>query len=70
VEIIILFFAGMFLAWHHLAFVCASPGLVVIISMIFLPESPSHLISKGREDAATNALCMLQNLSGEDARLE
>ena len=60
------FIAGIFLPWHHLAYFCCTPALLLIVAMIFLPDTPSHLARKGQTEKATKALAWLRGTS-EDA---
>ena len=60
--------AGLVLAWHHLALFSAGPGLVLVATMIFMPESPPHLATRGRMEAGARALARLRGISREEAR--
>ncbi|HQK36812.1 MAG TPA: sugar porter family MFS transporter, partial [Bacteroidales bacterium] len=42
--------------WRPMFYVGAIPALIMFIGMIFLPETPRWLISKGREDECRNVL--------------
>ena len=56
------------LAWHHLALVSAAPGLVLVVTMLFMPESPPHLATRRRLEAGARALATLRGISREEAR--
>ena len=58
--------SGIFLSWDQLALACSAPGFL-LITIIFLPESPSFLAQKGREDPAADALCQLKGISKDSA---
>ena len=60
--------AGLGLAWHHLALVSAVPGLVVVVTMATMPESPPHLATRGRLEEGARALARLRAISTEEAR--
>ena len=55
---------GIFLAWDQLALACCAPGFL-LITIIFLPESPSYLAGVGKTDQAAAALCQLKGISLE-----
>ena len=63
-------YAGIFLPWHHLAYFCSAPALLLIVAMIFLPETPSFLARKGKSEKATKALAWLRGTSYENVRYE
>ena len=60
--------AELVLAWHHLALVSAGPGLVVVVTMATMPESPPHLATRGRLEEGARALARLRAISTEEAR--
>ena len=60
------YFLGIFLPWNHLALACSAPGFF-LLSVIFLPESPSYLVSKGQTERAAAALCRLKGVTKESA---
>jgi len=47
---------GIFLPWHYLAYSCCAPAFILILSMTFLPESPSQLVRKGHHQRAEEVL--------------
>jgi len=61
---------GLVLAWHHLALVSAAPGLVLVATMLFMPESPPHLATRRRLEAGARALARLRGISREEASKE
>lgn len=58
---------GYILPWHYLCFVGAIPPLLFLFTTIFLPESPSYLVIKGRRQ---QAIAILKNLRGKYADVE
>ena len=58
--------SGIFLAWDHLALACSVPGFL-LITIIFLPESPSFLAEKGKDEKAVDALSQLKGISKDSA---
>ena len=59
---------GAVLAWPHLSLVCAAPGLLLLVSMILMVESPAHLARVGDIKAAVESLTWLRGVSSEAAR--
>ena len=57
--------AGIFLSWHHLAYFCCAPAVMLVLSMMLLPETPSYLARKGEEDKAASSLAWLRGTSVE-----
>ena len=62
------FIAGIFLPWHHLAYFCCTPAILLIVAMMFLPDTPSHLARKGQAEKAAKALAWLRGTSEDDVR--
>ena len=48
--------------------VSAVPSLLVSVSLLFLPESPKFLLSKGREGESLNVLRMMFSANTGDHR--
>ncbi|XP_076049478.1 facilitated trehalose transporter Tret1-like [Oratosquilla oratoria] len=48
--------ANIFLPWHLTTTLCAAPFFLLLLSILFVPESPYWLVKKGRENAAISAL--------------
>ncbi|XP_076049519.1 uncharacterized protein LOC143030246 [Oratosquilla oratoria] len=48
--------ANIFLPWHLTTTLCAAPFFLLLLSILFVPESPYWLVRKGRENAAISAL--------------
>ncbi|XP_076063307.1 facilitated trehalose transporter Tret1-2 homolog isoform X1 [Oratosquilla oratoria] len=51
--------ASFFLSWNHVTTLSAAPLLLVLIIIIFVPESPYWLVKKDRKEAALSSLCFL-----------
>lgn len=49
--------------WRFMLLVAVLPAIALLVGMIFLPESPRWLTSKGRHD---DALCVLRQVRGEE----
>jgi len=61
---------GIFLSWHYLAYFCSTPAVVLVFSMMLLPESPTYLARKGEEEKAARSLAWLRGTSVEVASKE
>lgn len=59
---------GALLAWPQLSLVCAAPGLLLLVSMILVAESPAHLARAGDIKKAVESLTWLRGVSSEAAR--
>ena len=59
---------GIFLPWHHLAYFCCTPAVLLILAMMFLPDTPSHLARKGHTEKAEKALAWLRGTSRDAVR--
>ena len=51
---------GSFVEWQVLCFVLAAFPALLTLAMLFTPDSPSWLLSKGRDEQARNALQLLR----------
>lgn len=64
-ELIFFFFpfccAGMILKWHWLAVLCSFPPCVMLLFMLFMPETPRFLLDQKKH---TEAIAALQFLRG------
>ncbi len=73
IGILLAFVAGFILAntlaWRTMFFIAAIPATLQFIIMLFFPESPRWLISKGRRDKALKILTRFR-ANSDDARLE
>jgi facilitated trehalose transporter len=49
---LIVFGVGYFVDWRTLAWLCAMPGGLLFIMIIFLPESPYWLVENDRKEEA------------------
>ncbi|XP_068105114.1 solute carrier family 2, facilitated glucose transporter member 8 isoform X2 [Hyperolius riggenbachi] len=54
------YIAGMFLDWRWLAVLCSVPPVVMVIFMIFMPETPRYLINQEKRGEALSALHFLR----------
>ena len=59
---------GALLAWPQLSLVCAAPGLLLLVSMIIVVESPAHLARARDIKAVVASLTWLRGVSSEAAR--
>ena len=42
--VLVSYIIGTYLPWHTVSFICTSPALLLILTMMMLPESPPHLL--------------------------
>ena len=42
--VLVSYIIGTYLPWHTVSFICTSPALLLILTMMMLPESPTHLL--------------------------
>ena len=47
---------GAFVSWYVLAYISAACPVILFIAMLFMPESPVHLLQKKKKDKAIKAL--------------
>lgn len=59
---------GALLAWPQLSWVCAAPGLMLVVTMVTMVESPAHLARLGDITRAVESLTWLRGVSSEAAR--
>jgi SP family sugar:H+ symporter-like MFS transporter len=52
-------FWGGIAAWRWMYLMQAIPAAIFLIALIFIPESPRYLVSKGRDEIAENVLAKL-----------
>ncbi|XP_050669359.1 facilitated trehalose transporter Tret1-like [Leptidea sinapis] len=64
IGILISFSLGAYLNWHQLALVVASAPILLFMALLFIPETPSSLLLRGKEETAAESL---QWLRGPDA---
>ncbi|XP_048005375.1 facilitated trehalose transporter Tret1-like [Leguminivora glycinivorella] len=64
IGILISYSLGAYLEWHQLALVVASAPVLLFFALLFIPETPSSLLLRGKEEEASSAL---QWLRGPDA---
>lgn len=61
------YLAGLFLDWRWLAICCSLPPTLLMLSMIFMPETPRFLLSQGKRHEAQETLRFLR---GPEAPVE
>ncbi|XP_023940246.1 facilitated trehalose transporter Tret1 [Bicyclus anynana] len=64
IGILISFSLGAYLNWHQLALVVAAAPVLLFLALLFIPETPSSLLLRGKEEEAADSL---QWLRGPDA---
>ncbi|CAK1547838.1 unnamed protein product [Leptosia nina] len=64
IGILISFSLGAYLNWHQLALVVAAAPVLLFVALLFVPETPSSLLLRGKEEKAAESL---QWLRGPDA---
>jgi SP family sugar:H+ symporter-like MFS transporter len=57
-------------AWRWMFLMQALPAAIFLIALLFIPESPRYLVSKGREDHATSVLTKLFGSDTARAKLD
>lgn len=57
-------------AWRWMYLMQALPAAIFLIALIFIPESPRYLVSKGRDEKATRVLTSLFGSDVARAKLE
>lgn len=64
VGVLLSFLGGAYLDWRQLAMVVAVAPVMLFVSVLYVPETPSYLVLAGKDDEAARAL---QWLRGPDA---
>ncbi|KAJ1530385.1 hypothetical protein ONE63_005294 [Megalurothrips usitatus] len=64
VGVLLSFLGGAYLDWRQLAMVVAVAPVMLFVSVLYVPETPSYLVLAGRDEEAARAL---QWLRGPDA---
>lgn len=57
-------FGAFINSWQILAVVCAVPTLIFCVLMVFSKESPSYLLSKGKDKEAQEAMQYFRGKEG------
>ena len=70
VGLILAYGLGALMPWHLISAVGGSIPILAFLLLVNSPESPSFLVSKGREKNAEKSIMKLSMKSGEDAALE
>jgi MFS transporter, SP family, sugar:H+ symporter len=63
-------FWGGIAAWRWMYLMQAIPAAIFLVALIFIPESPRYLVSKGRDESAENVLAKLFGNSIARAKLD
>jgi len=63
-------FWGGIAAWRWMYLMQAIPAAIFLIALIFIPESPRYLVSKGRDESAENVLTKLFGSATARAKLD
>ena len=63
-------FWGGIAAWRWMYLMQAIPAAIFLIALIFIPESPRYLVSKGRDESAENVLARLFGSGTARAKLD
>ena len=63
-------FWGGIAAWRWMYLMQAIPAAIFLVALIFIPESPRYLVSKGRDESAENVLAKLFGSSTARAKLD
>ncbi|XP_040565614.1 facilitated trehalose transporter Tret1 isoform X1 [Lepeophtheirus salmonis] len=58
--IMICFMIGTGIPWHYLSFLCGAVPVIEFTLLAFMPESPTYLLLKNREDVAYKSLLWLR----------
>jgi MFS transporter, SP family, sugar:H+ symporter len=62
-------FWGGYEAWRWMYWAQAVPAAIFLIALLFIPESPRYLVSKGRDEEAKNVLAKLFGTASADAKV-
>ena len=66
--ILLCYVTGAFLAWDHLSYVCCVPALLLILTILPLPDSPAHLAKTKNLEAAVRSYDWYRSSGQEVAR--
>jgi len=58
--ILVTYIVGAFVEWYVLAWILGSMPLILLIGMIFMPETPAWLLAHNLEDEAKKSLQFLR----------
>lgn len=54
--ILITYVIGKYVHWDELAWICGAMPITLLLSMLYMPETPSFLLTKGKEEEAKKSL--------------
>ena len=57
---LVTYVVGAYLPWHFLSYFCIGFPVVLFLTVLLLPETPTWLMTKGSEDKAQKALQWLR----------
>ena len=63
---LVTYIVGAYLPWHFLSYFCISFPVILFLTLLPLPETPSWLMTKGQENRARDSLQWLRG--GKDVR--
>jgi len=58
--ILVAYIIGAFVEWYVLCWILSTLPLILLVGMLFLPETPAWLLAHNREEDARNALQTLR----------
>ena len=58
--ILVTYIIGAFVEWYSLSWIMSTFPLVLLVGMIFMPETPAWLLANNQEDEARKALQRLR----------
>ena len=66
--VLLCYVTGAFLPWHFLSYVCCLPALLLVLTVLPLPESPAHLVNTNKREAAVTSYDWYRSAGLELAR--
>lgn len=68
--VFVIYYLGSVVDWRAAALICLGIPFATAIAILFVPETPSWLLSKGRRKDAIQALCWLRGWTTEENVME